>query len=124
MLLSVATGAGYRRAWLRWVYLTKAALTLRAAIEAQLSAKVADTKDGRLISATSAAGHSVQFSVPSGFSPVDLVSLTSDTLDLLDSVAETLTTPTDSQLLAAMLADDRMNPVRRIATDFSCYNAG
>lgn len=100
--------ADYQRAWLRWVYANRATATLSAALSAQLDARVSATAEGRFLSATSAAGHSVTFALPAAASQTDIAELASAMLDRYDAsrsalVAAGVSDPADSAILTEML---------------------
>lgn len=86
---------------------------------------VTGTKGGRVIEATSEAGHSVKWRTPNPgdfFRPEHAAELTQQFLEVYaDSVtalnSQGIPSPTDAQIVAQMLADDRLQSITVTRTD-------
>jgi len=93
-------------------------LTLLAALEALLIARVDENVSGRTIRATAGNGHSVEFEVPEGLTPVSMVELASELIDLYETARGYLGgSPTDAQVYAEMLG--LLKPCDEVHSDFT-----
>ena len=113
--------------WLRVIYAAVPATyaTLSAGLLAVGTAKINATSSGEIM-VTAGNGHSITFSSgESEFTPGNFASGISKLLDDYDSaradlVSSGVTTPTDAQIYAEMMA--RLVPVRELTKDFSQMN--
>lgn len=102
-------------------------VTLLSILQAYQDALVMGVKGGRVIEATSQAGHSTKFRTPNPgehFRPEDMGELTQELLEVYNDGLVTLSaqgnaTPTDTQIVAVMLADDRLASITTTRSDFS-----
>lgn len=96
-------------------------LTLADALKAAVQAKFSSsTSKGRFLSGTSQAGHAVSFTLPShrDATPQEIAEATLELLELFEAVvAELGGSPTDDEVLTAMLA--KLIPCRSVQSDFS-----
>jgi hypothetical protein len=96
-------------------------------LDAYQDAMVMGVKGGRVIEATSQAGHSTKFRTPNPgehFRPEDLAEMTQELLEVYNDALVTLSaqgnsSPTDTQSVAVMLADDRLASITLTRSDFS-----
>lgn len=114
------TTTTFARAYLRKVYADAqtAGETLLARLNALNSAAVAAVSSGKVVSATSGNGRSVEFQVngTEGVTPTAVAELTSRLLDLYEA-AVAAGNATDATRFAWMLA--RLKPVRSFRSDYS-----
>jgi hypothetical protein len=102
-------------------------VTLLDILQSYQDALVIGTKGGRVIEATSQAGHSVKYRTPNPgehFRPEDMSEMTQEFIEVYSDALITLSaagnaTPTDAQIVAVMLADDRLQSVTVTRKDFS-----
>ena len=96
-------------------------------LEAYQDALVTGVKGGRTVEATSQAGHSTKFRTPNPgehFRPEDMGELTQEFIEVYNDALLTLSaqgnsSPTDAQIVAVMLADDRLATITVTRSDFS-----
>lgn len=129
--LAVAATSKFRLQFLRGLYAEAARLNLglEAALNESISEHYQSTRTGKVVSATAAAGRSVQFSQPAanGASPADIAELASDLLDLFEEcdsalISAGIAAPTDAQIFAEMKV--RLKPVTESFSDFSGLRMG
>jgi hypothetical protein len=96
-------------------------ISLGEALEAALTARFEDIKEGSVLVGTSGNGQSVTFSIPSrqsGLSPHETARLLEQQLTLFETTKSNLAgTPTDEEIRDAMLA--QLVPIRSLSTDFT-----
>ena len=87
-------------------------LSLFESLKAAARAKLTATEKGQFLTGAAGNGTSVQFGLPSArdCTPQEIAELTSWLIDLYETVVAGLTTPTDAEILTAMLAE--MQPRR------------
>jgi len=96
-------------------------------LEAYQDALVTGVKGGRVVEATSQSGHSTKFRTPNPgehFRPEDMGELTQEFIEAYSDALVTLSAqdnsnPTDAQVVAVMLADDRLASITVTRSDFS-----
>jgi hypothetical protein len=96
-------------------------------LQAYQDALVIGVKGGRIVEATSQAGHSTKFRTPNPgehFRPEDMSEMTQEFLEVYNDALVTLSaqgnaSPTDAQIVAVMLADDRLTTITVTRSDFS-----
>ena len=107
-----------------------AKVTLLNALNAYQDALIAGVKAGRTIEVSSGAGHMSKFRTPflgEHFRPEDMAELTQEFVEVYSDSLGVLATggnssPTDAQVLATMLIDDRMQSVTRTRVDYTIIN--
>ena len=118
--------AEIKRAMLNCIYRGSTVAGLSAGLVAFQDQGFAAMKSGRVLIATSAAGHSSTFKIPM---PGDAVSqdeffgFSQELLETFDTakavlISEGNATPTDAQILARMLVADNMQAITRYQTDY------
>ena len=102
-------------------------ISLLDILESYQDALVAGVKGGRIVEATSQAGHSTKFRTPNPgehFRPEDMGELTQELLEVYNDALVTLSaqgnaSPTDAQIVAVMLADDRVQSITKTRSDYT-----
>ena len=102
-------------------------VTLIDILESYQDGLIAGVKGGRVIEATSQAGHSVKFRTPNPgehFRPEDMSEMTQEFLEVYQDATVTLSaagnsSPTDAQIVAIMLADDQLQSITVTRKDFT-----
>ena len=96
-------------------------------LEAYQDALVLGVKGGRVVEATSQAGHSTKFRTPNPgehFRPEDMTELAQELLEVYADAVTNLNaqgnaSPTDAQIVAVMLADDRLASITLVRKDYA-----
>jgi hypothetical protein len=128
----VAASTAYKRLFLRGIKWDAGsnAGALLAALTTAARGSIQQTRQGRAIIGTSAAGRSVSFLLPSsgqGVTQTDIAELISELLDLYESsntalVSAGIATPTTDQIYTEMLS--RLVAVTEFTTDYSGMRVG
>lgn len=119
--------AQLKRAILSSLFNQAGSATLISILQGYQNALVIGVKGGRVIEATSEAGHSVKFRTPNiteHFRPEDTAELSQQFLEVYADAVTALQgtgipSPTDAQIFAQMNADDRLQSITTTRTDFS-----
>lgn len=121
----MAASTPFVRSYLRkaWADAQAASVTLQTKLLALNSAAVAAVSGGKVLSATSGNGRSVEFTVQSseGVSPTAVVEVCDRLLSLYDAAVAAGQT-TDAARVAWMLQN--LVPIRRVASSFSSMRRG
>ena len=102
-------------------------VTLISILQAYQDALVVGVKGGKIVEATSQAGHSTKFRTPNPgehFRPEDMGEMTQEFLEVYADAVATLkaqgnNTPTDTQIVTQMLGDDRLQSITVTRRDYS-----
>lgn len=92
------------------------------ALNALLLVQVDANFTGKHLIATMGNGHSVQFEIVEGMTPVSMVELCEEFIELYEASAGHLTSPTEAQIFTEMLW--QLAPADEVHSDFSMLRTG
>lgn len=109
---------------------TTPATDLLDALESYADSMVMGIKDGTIVEATSQAGHHTKLRIPvlgEHFRQEDVCELSQEFIEVYNDAlvslsAQSISSPTDAQVLTTMLNDDRMTSVTKTRKDYTLVN--